>query len=195
MSTQTEVYQCLCDELDYQVARWTQTYDDVGLEFPDDSKKSVATWLTFIKGYYDDAVYEASHMAGTETTLSNVRKVAALCLKCLMVHGGYQRHVQGGLTWCGAGPYSREQAWSIAVYERNYQNQLGASRTDGQAKRSVNGFLVMFDTYLRRAIDAWTNNAGDLEALKEIGKLLGVMVHCMEKHGAVRREWGHVKRA
>lgn len=190
---QQEVYQCLCDELDYQVARWTQTYADIGLEFPDDSTKSVATWLMFIKGYYDDALYNSAHMAGTEATLSDIRKIAALCLKCLIVHGGYRRHEGGELTWMGAGPYSRETAWSIAVYERTYQDTLGPDRTDGHERRSICGFLVMFDTYLRRAFDAWTTDAGDSEALKNIGKLFGIMVHCMEKHGTLKREWDHVR--
>lgn len=40
------------------------------------------------------------------------------------------------------------------------------------------------DVYLRRAQDAYADNAGDQPALDIVRKIAGIAVWCMELHGA-----------
>lgn len=82
--------------------------------------------------------------------------------------------------------YTRADAYRAIDSERDYQDSLGADRTDGR-RHSVEGFLVMLERYVRKAFDAWTDNPGDEKALHEIRKIAGIAVHCMEKHGAPLR--------
>ncbi len=84
-------------------------------------------------------------------------------------------------------PASRDQVYEAIDSERDYQDALGADRTDG-FDHTVGEYLVMLDTYLRKAKDAWTMNAGNKAALEEIRKIAGISVRCMEDHGAPFRK-------
>ena len=46
----------------------------------------------------------------------------------------------------------------------------------------------MLSSYIRRAQDEWTDNAGDQAALEVVRKIAGIAVHCMEDNGAPGRE-------
>jgi hypothetical protein len=89
----------------------------------------------------------------------------------------------------------RPEVYKLIDGERDYQDSFIANpnnnRSEGgepYAKRTVGEFLVMLDSYLRRAKDGWTNNAGNEQALDNIRKIAGIAVHCMEKHGAPERK-------
>lgn len=81
---------------------------------------------------------------------------------------------------------AREEVYDKLDEERDYQDALPPSRTDG-TPHTVGNFLVMMETYMRRAFDAWTMNPGDQQALDNIRKIGGICVQAMEKHGAPRR--------
>jgi len=81
---------------------------------------------------------------------------------------------------------NRKRVYEIIDTERDYQENLPATRTDGR-EHTVGEFLVMGQYYLDQAIAAWTMNAGDEAALEQIRKLAGICVNCMEKHGAKPR--------
>lgn len=81
----------------------------------------------------------------------------------------------------------REVIYDVIDGERDYQDALPPTRTDGHP-RSVGDYLVMLDEYGRRAKIAWTDNPGDEQALDVVRKIAGIAVHCMEDHGAPRRE-------
>lgn len=82
---------------------------------------------------------------------------------------------------------NREDVYKLIDGERDYQDSLGANRTDGR-QHSVGEYLVMLDTYLRRAFDAWTGNPGDSAALDEVRKIAGIAVHCMEDYDTPSRK-------
>lgn len=81
---------------------------------------------------------------------------------------------------------SRYQVYDALDGERDYQDSLPPNRTDG-VSRTVGDYLTMLATYLRKAQDEWTNNAGDEQALEQIRKIGDIAVHCMEDHGAPTR--------
>ncbi len=81
----------------------------------------------------------------------------------------------------------RDDVYNLIDGERDYQDKLSSSRTDGSSK-TVGDYLVMLDRYVRLAQDAWTDNAGCEKALDQIRKVAGIAVHCMEDHGAPARQ-------
>jgi hypothetical protein len=84
---------------------------------------------------------------------------------------------------------TRAQVYALIDGERDYQDSLGPDRREPvEVPHSTGEYLVMLDTYLRKAKDAWTNTAGDRAALDQIRKIAGIAVHCMEDNGAPPRE-------
>ncbi len=74
---------------------------------------------------------------------------------------------------------NRQEVYKLIDGERNYQDQLGPNRTNG-VKHTVGDYLTMMGTYYRKAMDDWTLNAGDEQALNQIRKIAGIAVRCME---------------
>jgi hypothetical protein len=189
MATRAEVYAAIDSELTYAEHRWREACCAQGIDYRPDNTKSVEEWLMFIRGYFNDAAYAVAHHAGYEPTLHVVRKLAGLCFSCMLAHGAPQRQIEGYHILTPRilpGPLVMNQVHALVDRERYYQGVLGPNRTDARSK-SVPGYLCMFDSYLRKAIDAWTFNAGDTLALENIRKLAGIAVHCMEDHGAPHR--------
>lgn len=185
----TLVYQAIDGEIEYAVGRWKKSSDEAGLTYREDATKKVEEWLIFLSGYYQDAICAASHEAGYSGALNVVRKLAALCVRCMETNGAVYRpdrdcnpHISRVTA-----ETDRKTIYQVIDGERDYQDALPPSRTD-YSEKTVLGYLVMFDTYLRRAIDGWTLNPDNAEALDNIRKLAGIAVHCMEKHGAPRRQ-------
>ena len=81
---------------------------------------------------------------------------------------------------------SREDVYKLIDGEREYQSKLGPDRTDGSDK-TVGDYLTMLRSYLRKAENAWTDNAGCEPALDQIRKVAAIAVRCMEDHGAPER--------
>lgn len=75
----------------------------------------------------------------------------------------------------------REDVYKLIDSERDYQNSLGASRTDG-SKKTVGDYLTMMNAYLQKAVEDWTFNPGCEKALDEIRKIAAITVRCMEEH-------------
>ncbi len=80
---------------------------------------------------------------------------------------------------------TRAAVYVVIDGERDYQNNLPDYRTNG-APHSVGDYCTMLDSYMRRAIDAWTKHAGDHMCLHEIRKIAAIAVRCLEEHGARR---------
>ena len=104
------------------------------------------------------------------------------CCFCMMQNGVVRR----GLGPLGErimvrGPATFKDIMVAVNSERDYQDALPLDRVeDIERPHTIYGYLTMFDTYLRQAIDAWTNNAGVYHSLDEIRKLAGICVHCLE---------------
>lgn len=177
MPSRTHVYNAIDTERDYQRDRWVASCKEASIEYREDNTKAVGEWLQFIHGYYMQAVFTASQVAGSPV-MDCFRKLAALCVACMEVHGGFTR--DGKLLM---GPLERDAVYWMIDGEREYQDKLGDDRTDGRNHTPL-CYLCMFHTYLNRAIDGWTENPGDDVALDNIRKLAGIAVHAMEDHGA-----------
>ncbi len=61
-----------------------------------------------------------------------------------------------------------------------------SDRADGD-DNGLPGQLVTLDTYSRRALDAWTNNRGDIPALHELRKVAAIAIRALELYGVPRR--------
>lgn len=84
---------------------------------------------------------------------------------------------------------TRDDVYRLIDGERDYQDSLGPDRREpSELPHSVGDYLVMLDTYLRKAKDGWTNNPGVTPALEQIRKVAAIAVHCMEDHGAPPRK-------
>lgn len=183
MATRKEVYRVIEGEIDYARSKWEMICKTRGVQYRDNAAKPVGDWLIFIRGYYNEAVHIASHVGDETETLHVIRKLAGLCVSCMRANGAVFR----GSDETFAVSYDVVE---LAIDgERDYQDKLGADRTDFSEK-SVFAYLCMFDTYLRRAIDGWTNNPNNFCALDNIRKLAAICVHCMEDCGAPERPRG-----
>jgi hypothetical protein len=188
MATRAEVYAAIDGERNYQEWVWRQRCAKRGVPYTPDAETLVEDWLIFIKGHYNVAISQATHVAGGGDVLDTVRKLAGLCVACLEVHGGWQRQLIGTLCDFHSGRLSRDVVYDLIGCEREFQEGLPWNRTEGRS-HGINGYLLLFDTYLKAAIghSGWSGYDGSQEALKSIGKLASIAVHCMEDHGAPRR--------
>ena len=82
----------------------------------------------------------------------------------------------------------RADVYKLIDGERDYQDSLGPDRRlPSEVPHSVGDYLVMLDTYLRKAKNAWTYCPGVTAALDQIRKIGAIAVHCMEDHEAPPR--------
>ena len=80
----------------------------------------------------------------------------------------------------------RANVYKLIDEERDYQNNLPPSRTDGSHK-TVGDYLTMINYYLKRAVDDWASNPGTLKAMDEVRKIAGIAVRCIEEHATPAR--------
>jgi hypothetical protein len=87
---------------------------------------------------------------------------------------------------------TRQDVYKAIDSERAFRDKfVGTNPTHQDPNRpshTTGEYLVMLTVYLREAQEAWLRNPGDLEALRSIRKIAGISVHCMEDHGAPKRE-------
>jgi hypothetical protein len=71
--------------------------------------------------------------------------------------------------------------------ERDYQDHMCGVKglTD---KPSVEGELVMLNTYLIKTMNMWTTNNNNGMALNELRKIAGITIRCLENHGCPKRK-------
>lgn len=81
---------------------------------------------------------------------------------------------------------TRAEVYKLIDGEREYQNELGPDRWEGKP-HSPGAYITMLTSYLTKAQQAWTDNAGDKESLGVIRKIAAIAVRCMEDHGAPPR--------
>lgn len=78
-----EVYKCLDTERDYQDLRWSPRREKNNTP---DAEKPPAEWLNYIE-YHLNKAKESVYMLEDENALAEVRKIAALAVRCLELHG------------------------------------------------------------------------------------------------------------
>lgn len=69
------------------------------------------------------------------------------------------------------------------AYTAGLQTQGRADSVD----YGVEGQLVTLSTYTRKAIDAWTNNAGNEQSLHELRKVAAIAIRALLTAGCPRR--------
>lgn len=82
----------------------------------------------------------------------------------------------------------RERVFQAIDGERNYQDMLDSTRTDG-SDHTVGDYVTMMQHYQNELVREWTLNAGNDAALEIMRKIGGIAVHCMEDHGAPERNY------
>jgi hypothetical protein len=83
----TEVYERLNTERDYQDLRWTPRREKNGTP---DEEKPVAEWINYME-YHLAKAKEKVYFLEEEEALAEVRKVAALGVRCMELHGCPER--------------------------------------------------------------------------------------------------------
>jgi len=83
----TEVYKRLDTERDYQDLRWTPRRAANGVK---DEEKPPAEWINYMEFHLTEAK-NAVYRLNDEEALAQVRKVAALAVRCLELHGCPER--------------------------------------------------------------------------------------------------------
>jgi len=83
----------------------------------------------------------------------------------------------------------RERAYTAIGNELHYQ-EARAKRDNWDHKNvpSVEGEILMIEEYVAKARAAYTNNAGNEQALHELRKVAAMCVRAMINHGAYERE-------
>jgi len=84
---------------------------------------------------------------------------------------------------------TREQVYDAIDSERDYQAALesDSGRCCGRTK-TVGDYGLLLHRYMAQLDIAFSDNAGDDQALNVIRKIAGIAVHCMEDCGAPHRE-------
>lgn len=77
----------------------------------------------------------------------------------------------------------RSDVYKLIDGERDYQDK----RWPDSGASEVGSHLALIDSYIRRAIDAWSNEKGDAGGLDVIRKVAALCVRAMEMHGAPPR--------
>jgi hypothetical protein len=83
MATRQEVYEALDTEREYQERRW-------GGE-DQNRKHEVASWILYMQEYLTEAIHTASRSGDETLALDSIRKVTALGVACMEVHGAPHR--------------------------------------------------------------------------------------------------------
>ena len=83
---QSDVFQVLRNERNYQLRRW-------GVRQPDDTMReathSVSEFLIFMRDHYNEATRSLTHSCIYVDTLTSLRKLVALGIACLEQHDSY----------------------------------------------------------------------------------------------------------
>jgi hypothetical protein len=91
--TRQEVYDRIDTERQYQDLRWTPRREKNGT--PDEEKPS-AEWINYMEFHLNEAK-KAVYFLNDEEALAQVRKVAALAVRCMELHGCPKREIPENL--------------------------------------------------------------------------------------------------
>ena len=84
-----EVYDRINQERDYQDWRWEEEIREDGVE---DEVKPPAEWLNYIK-YHLEQAEVSNYMLNKEETMNEIRKIAALAVRAMEIHGCDERQI------------------------------------------------------------------------------------------------------
>src|SRR4051812_11953230 len=86
---------------------------------------------------------------------------------------------------------NRTDVYAAVDSERDYQDQFVLPERQYYQTHTLGEFIVMLNSYARKAEDSWTHHKDKLdgfpESLHEVRKIAALAVRCMEQHGAPKR--------
>lgn len=85
-----EVYKRIDGERDYQDATWSPRREEIGIL---DDEKSVAEWINYMEFHLSKAK-NAVYYLDSEEALAEIRKVTALGVKAMEIHGCPERKMK-----------------------------------------------------------------------------------------------------
>ena len=85
----SDVYKLIDGEREYQNWRWEQEIREDGV--PDEDKRP-AEWLNYIKFHLEQAEV-SNYMLQKEQTMEEIRKIAALAVRAMEIHGCPERKI------------------------------------------------------------------------------------------------------
>ena len=85
----SEVYRCIDGERDYQDWKWDVRKHENSLP---DEEKPVPEWINYIE-YHINMCKMSIYNLDKEQALSDMRKIAALAVRCLEIHGCSEREI------------------------------------------------------------------------------------------------------
>ena len=85
-----EVYEILDGERQYQDLRWTEGNRENGIP---DEEKSVAEWISYMEYHLNKAKNKVYHL-NKEEALAEIRKVTALGVRAMEIHGCPKRIIK-----------------------------------------------------------------------------------------------------
>jgi hypothetical protein len=144
---------------------------------PNDRKRTVGESLTMLRHYMRMAEHDWTVTAGDEKALHQVRKIVAICVRCMEEQGYVARHFSG--IHFG----DRAEVYSLISSERDYQDQI-YSGVDNDS-RQVGDFLSLMSAYVQDATTEFVRRTAT--ALDRLRKVAALGVRCMEIHGAIPR--------
>lgn len=88
---------------------------------------------------------------------------------------------------------TRTEVYEAIDSERDYQDKMGEKHSWGKGEGASNHttaeFILLAEEYLARARKAYAQYADfNEDALENVRKVAGILVNCMEKNGAPKRE-------
>lgn len=125
MTSRTDVYLVIDGERDYQ--------DSHTLHEPKDPGFTTGDYITMMTAYVDKlaAAWAFNPGVAPEDVLHNMRKIAAIAVQCMEVHGAPSRSVEGLGQW---GRVSR------AMVDENVRNSLHGGKRPQQDHPGIHGF-------------------------------------------------------
>jgi hypothetical protein len=82
---------------------------------------------------------------------------------------------------------NRDDVYELIDGERDYQDALPSTRTDGR-EHTVGEYMIMMQYYMAKAVEGWTMTPSDQKALDNIRKIAAICVHCMEDYDTPPRQ-------
>jgi hypothetical protein len=148
----------------------------------------------YIHAIDDEIEYGGSKLLGRSIEArKSMLEVARLAYRCMKRHGVMMRSTEavvadGALKFGEFFPgtlnsvIADDRVRKAIDEERDYQDGLGADRTDGVA-RTLADYFVMLKYYRNKMIEGWTMNPGIEGACDVIRKIAGIGVHALEDWG------------
>lgn len=144
-----------------------------------DEKATTSYYLAMLESMLED-IRRNSFFESVEIIDSLLEEFLAVCVVCMQQNGGVRRGLGPVVERiCSRTGYKTEaEVYALIDGERDYQDSMASCLSDGED--GLHACLLLLDSYLRSAVDEWTNNIGPYNALDQVRKLAAIVVRYLE---------------